>query len=165
MDNQNEEEVILDEAEESEDESEESSIEALRQELEKEKQARIKAEQAIIKAKSKEKKPVVEKQEELSESKIERIVLKAQGTSNDELELLEKISTLNNVSLTDAKQDPYFKAWKEAKAQEEKSKEASLPASKGSRANTLTEEQRRERFLKSEEPSREEIRRLIHGDK
>jgi len=63
---------------------------------------------------------------------IQAYILKSQGMSDDLLGELKVIAKARGKSVLDTVNDPIFIAIKSQKEQEEKSKKASLPASKGS---------------------------------
>jgi hypothetical protein len=157
------EEVLEEELEDETEEVEEDDSTDWKAIAEAEKQRRIKAEQAIAKAKAKkpEKEKTYTKDMNLQEHAIEKTVLRSQGSSKEEIETLEKIAQLNGSSLIDAKEDPIFKAWKEAQDKEVEMQKASLPASKGSRVQNLSSDQLKERFFRSDNPSKEEIRKML----
>lgn len=62
----------------------------------------------------------------------DEIILLAQGTSPKELELLQKISKLENISLLEAKDNDLFKTYQMKLEQEKRSEQSRLGASKGS---------------------------------
>lgn len=62
---------------------------------------------------------------------VEETVLRAQGMSADELEMLKKVAKVNGTSLIDAKQDTLFVTWKENAEREQAAQKARLGASKG----------------------------------
>jgi hypothetical protein len=138
-----EQEEVLDEATSSSDDTEEQNedsvdIEFLQNELEKERQARQqltarakKAEEAL-KALSTEEEKKEEKKENASPSNVEEVVLRANGMSDELLKQLKAVAQVRNVSLIDAQKDELFVAIKEKYEQEQKVKDASLGASKGS---------------------------------
>jgi hypothetical protein len=132
---------------------------------EAEKQRRVKAEQAIAKAKATKKTDSKPVEKDLTDFSVERTVLRSLGTSKEEIETLEKLAKLNGTSLVDAKEDPIFKAWKQEFDKKVETEKASLGASRGSRTPSYSPEQQRERFMKNDNPSREEIRNLIHKKK
>jgi hypothetical protein len=63
---------------------------------------------------------------------VDERILKSQGMPDELLSKLRMVAKINNVSLIDAQTDPVFQGIKEKFEKEKKSKEASLPASKGS---------------------------------
>lgn len=147
--------IIEDENQDDEDEQDWKAI------AEAEKQRRIKAEQAIAKAKSKPVKKEVSKDNHLQENAIEKTVLRLQGSSKEEIETLEKIAQLNGSSLIEAREDSIFKAWKETQDKEVEVQKASLGASKGSRVQNLSSDQLKDRFFRSENPTKEETRKML----
>jgi hypothetical protein len=62
----------------------------------------------------------------------DELIAFAQGHSEEEVEMLKKISQVEGVSLKDAKESVMFKAYKDAKDAEIKAQKAQLSASKGS---------------------------------
>lgn len=76
-----------------------------------------------------EKEAPVKKESELSKDEL---IAFAQGHSEEEVEMLKKISQVEGVSLKDAKESVMFKAFKDAKEKEEKAQKAQLSASGGS---------------------------------
>ena len=66
-----------------------------------------------------------------SPNSIEETVLKAQGVSQEELDVLKKVSALNGISIIDAQKDDMFVLWKQKKEAEERQEKARLGASKG----------------------------------
>lgn len=150
-----------------EEQIEQEDVEQEEQNVQEEEQTDWKAEALKYKAilertKKKAEKPATTKSQNTN---IEEVVLKAQGVTSEELDVLKKIAQIQGVSVIDARNDDYFVNWKK-KQEEEKQREAtSMPASRGSRTSPLSIEERKARFMKSENPSREEIRELIRPKK
>lgn len=112
------------------EEVEETPEEQPEEEIDWEARAR-KAEALIVKHK---KEPVAEKPEKkqpATPSEVEETVLLAQGMDEELLEQLKKVAQVNGSSLIKAQNDPIFVAVKEKFEKDQKSKAASLPASKG----------------------------------
>lgn len=149
MDNQNEylnEDVVLEEEEletsedtsEDSDSAEDDSVTVSKAELNKLKRKAIAYD--VAKTKTQETKPaqkqVINNNTNNTAPSIEETVLKAQGIEEEEIDMLKKIAQVSGTSLIDAQKDTMFKLWKEKKEQEQRSKKASMGASKGSSAKT-----------------------------
>jgi hypothetical protein len=85
---------------------------------------------ALRKAKQAEKK--VEPKKINSNLSIEETVLKAQGVSEDEIDMLKKVAKVQGVSLLDAQKDTIFTTWKTNFEAEKKQELAQLGASRRS---------------------------------
>lgn len=150
---QENEEVVEEEVDATEDDSADSSDEVERLRAEN---AKLKS--ILIRNKKKdsvEKEVPVKKESELSKDEL---IAFAQGHSEEEVEMLKKISKVEGVSLKDAKESVMFKAFKDAKEKEEKAQKAQLSASNGSAGKSqkkglnspgLTRDEHKELFNKS----------------
>lgn len=148
MENQNEylnEDVVLEEEEletsedtvDESDSEDDDSVTLSKAELNKLKRKAIAYDHAKTKQEAKpEQKKVINNNNNNNSASIEETVLKAQGLEEDEIDMLKKVSVISSVSLIDAQKDPVYKLWKEKQEAEEKSKRASMGASKGSSAKT-----------------------------
>lgn len=150
-----------------EEQTEQEDIEHEEQDDSQEEQTDWKAEALKYKAilertKKKAEKPVSTKKNDVD---IEEIVLKAQGVQSEELDILRKIANINNTSIIDARNDGYFVNWKKQKDEQEQREATSMPASRGARVSSLSVDEKKARFMKNENPSREEIRELIRPKK
>lgn len=85
---------------------------------------------ALRKAKQAEKK--VEPKKINNNLSIEETVLKAQGVSEDEIDMLKKVAKVQGVSLLDAQKDTIFTTWKTNFEAEKKQELAQLGASRRS---------------------------------
>lgn len=98
---------------------------------------RTKAAEAELKALKQAKKPLVQSKTVSTQATVlsvdvdERIIL-SQGMAPDLLKSLKDVSKVRELSLIDAQKDPIFLAIKETYDKEQKQKDASLGASKGS---------------------------------
>jgi hypothetical protein len=148
MENTNEylnEDVVLEEEEletsedtvDESDSEDEDSVTLSKAELNKLKRKAIAYDHAKTKQEAKpEQKKVINNNNNNNSASIEETVLKAQGLEEDEIDMLKKVSQISSVSLIDAQKDPVFKLWKEKQEAEEKSRKASMGASKGSSSKT-----------------------------
>lgn len=120
-------EVVEADVDTTEDDSADSS-----DEVEKLRAENAKLKSILIRNKKKdtvEKEAPVKKESELSKDEL---IAFAQGHSEEEVEMLKKISQVEGVSLKDAKESVMFKAFKDAKEKEEKAQKSQLSASNGS---------------------------------
>jgi hypothetical protein len=74
----------------------------------------------------------VQTQTPATPSNVEEVVLLANGMDETLMEQLKKVAAINNTSLIKAQNDPIFVAVKEKFEKDQKQKNASLPASRGS---------------------------------
>lgn len=70
----------------------------------------------------------------ISAEDIEIKILKSQGVSEDEVNYLKKIASVNGGSLIDAQKDELYVSWKTRREENEKAEKAKLGASRGSGA-------------------------------
>ena len=70
--------------------------------------------------------------EKLDTNVIEETVLKTQGYTSEQLEFLKKVSSVENVSLIEATNNPIYASWKDAQKAKESEDNASLSASRRS---------------------------------
>ncbi len=131
-----------------------------------EKEKRERAEKAIIKKKQSDKRsPVKTTTKQLPEQSIERIVLKAQGTSEEQLEILEEIAQIKGISLIEAQKNPVYLALENDRIKQEEMKKERLPASRGGKSKTISIEKSKERLFSDDDLSDEEISMLITNHK
>lgn len=117
-------------------------VELLKQEIEKERTAkaqilaRAKKAEAELKATKQSKTDAPQQINNQAPSNtsddVDVKILKAQGTSQDEIEYLKKIAAVNGTSVIDARNDELFIAFKAKKEADEKAQKAKLGASRGS---------------------------------
>jgi hypothetical protein len=103
-------------------------VELLKAELAKEKSEAAKLRRLL----EKKSKPVEQSTSTQDLLAVEETVLKAQGTSQDELDFLKRVAKVVGTGMIDAKNDPLFVAWKQQKDEKDKSEKARLGASRGS---------------------------------
>lgn len=162
-----EEEEHEDELENNEDEGSDDSTDFEQLYL-AEKERREKAESAIIKNKEAKKKTKTVKNDtkQLSETAIEKTVLKAQGFTEEQLDLLEKIAHVNDISILEAKNNSIYKALQEEQQKQEEIKKASLPTSKKGKTRKISVEDTKEKLLSSDDDlTPEELELLIKNHK
>ena len=91
---------------------------------------RAKKAEADLKALKGNPKPVQPTKTQASLASVEETVLLANGMSEELIEQLKKVAQVQGISLIKAQKDPIFIAVKETFEREQKSKDASMPASR-----------------------------------
>lgn len=122
----------------------------------------LELESLIVRNKKKEKKEDEVPQEKSKDDKYltreEAVLMSSEGLEFDDLEVLKKVQKGEGVdSLKEARDSDLFKAYKEAKDREQRSTDASLPASKGGSGRGksgfkqgMSSEEHKEEFRKSQ---------------
>lgn len=111
-------------------------VDALKEQLEAERQARLqltarakKAEAELKEAKKSSQKPTQNSNNSLTPEDIRIEVLKSQGTPQDEIDELKAIAQLKGITVLEARDTSYFKAYKSEKEERERSEKAKLGVS------------------------------------
>lgn len=126
----------LDESELDNIEDDTEDVDALREQLEAERQARLqltarakKAEAELKQFKHVPSKPTQNTTNNLTPEDIRIEVLRSQGTPSDEIDELQSIAKMKNITVIEAKETTYFKAYKAEKEERERSERAKLGVS------------------------------------